>query len=185
MLIIDVPEREIYDTNVEEFFSVKATRLTLEHSLLSVKKWESVWKRSLLKALEKKDLSVVEFQDYIRCMTINQNVDLNVYRALGAEEIEMVKKYINDPMSATTFSNTDPNANKGKNETITAELIYWWMASNQIPFECEKWHLNQLMNLLHIAAIKNGPQKKMNKRDVMRRNGALNAARRAKMGTKG
>ena len=170
MLIIDVPEREIYDTNVEEFFSVKATRLTLEHSLLSVKKWESVWKRSLLKALEKKDLSVVEFQDYIRCMTINQNVDLNIYR---------------DPMSATTFSNTDPNANKGKNETITAELIYWWMASNQIPFECEKWHLNQLMNLLHIAAIKNGPQKKMNKRDVMRRNGALNAARRAKMGTKG
>lgn len=185
MLVIDIPERELYDPEAEEFFSIKPTRLTLEHSLLSIRKWESAWKKSFLKNLEERKLGPLEMKDYIRCMTVNQGVDLNVYRSLTDKEIKCVMDYMNDPFSATTFSNADPNAGKGKKETITAELIYFWMSSFQIPFECEKWNLNQLMNLIRIASIKNQPSKKMSKRDIMKKNSSLNAARRAKMGTSG
>ena len=116
-------------------------------------------------------------------MTITQNVDPNVYNSLTSKNICDINKYIDNPMTATTFSNKK-NYNTNK-EIVTAELIYYWMIALNIPMECQKWHLNRLLTLIRVCNIKNSPPEKMSRRDLMSRNAALNAARRKKFNTKG
>ena len=179
MLKITIPSREMFNEKTQEFFHVHEYTIQLEHSLVSVSKWESKWNKPFL-AKEKKTID--ETIDYIRCMTITQNIDPSVYNGLTPELIEKVTKYIDAPMTATTFVN---NKGKANNEVVTSELIYYWMVALNIPKECEKWHLNRLMTLIRICNIKNQPAKKMSKREIMQRNSALNAARRAKLNSKG
>lgn len=182
MLNLTIPECELFDNNTNRFLHCPAVHLQMEHSLIAVSKWEAKWKKPFLK---KEERSNEEFLDYIRFMTINQNVDPKVYYRLGPKEFETIKQYIDDPHSATTFSNLKNDKSK-KKEIITAERIYYWMASAQIPFECEKWHLNNLMNLLKIASIENGGStNKMSKAETYKHYRALNEARRAKYHSKG
>lgn len=180
MLTIKIPKgRELFDEVNNEFITSKAQTLQLEHSLVSLSKWESKWcKPFLTKDIKTHEESI----DYIRCMTITQNVDPIVYRFITNEEMDQVNQYIEAPMTATTFSNNKESINR---EIITSEIIYYWMIALNIPFECQKWHLNRLITLINVCNIKNTPPKKMNKRDVMSRNRALNEARRKKLGTRG
>lgn len=180
MLTIKIPKgRELFDEVNNEFITSKAQTLQLEHSLVSLSKWESKWcKPFLTKDIKTHEESI----DYIRCMTITQNVDPIVYRFITNEEMDQVNRYIKAPMTATTFSNNKESINR---EIITSEIIYYWMIALNIPFECQKWHLNRLITLINVCNIKNTPPKKMNKRDIMRRNRALNEARRKKLGTRG
>jgi len=180
MLTIIVPGREAWDEATESFINTKTCKLQLEHSLVSVSKWESKWCKAFLSEIN--DKSQEEVIDYIRCMTINQ-VDPNVYYLLTKENIRQIMDYINAPMSATTFSEM-PGAKRSR-EVVTSELIYYWMVASQIPFECQKWHLNRLLNLIRICGIKNQPPKKMKRNEILSRNASLNAARRAKLGTPG
>jgi hypothetical protein len=154
--------------------------LQLEHSLVSLSKWESKWNKPFLS----KDFKThEETLDYIKCMTINQNIDPDVYNGLTSEHITMINNYIESPMTATTFS--DSKQNKSNREIITSELIYYWMIALNIPFECQKWHLNRLLTLIRVCNIKNAPPKKMSKRATASQYAALNAARRKQMNTKG
>ncbi len=181
MLQIIVPiTPEKWDEKTEKFIEPKTKLLQLEHSLVSLSKWESKWCKPFL---SKNEMSNEETIDYIKCMTLTQNVDPSVYEHLTQQNIEEVVQYINAPMTATTFSK-DENR-KTNNEIITAELIYYWMIASQIPFECQKWHINRLITLIRVCSIKNQPPKKRSKRDIMQNNTALNAARRAKMHTRG
>ena len=180
MLRIDVPARELYNEITEEFEMVPATTLTLEHSLVSLSKWESKWCKPFLGKGEKTN---EETLDYIRCMTLTQNVNPNVYRALSNSNIEKIRNYIDSPMTATTFRE-DPNAPKS-HEIITSELIYYWMIALNIPVEFQKLHLNRLLTLIRVCNIKNRPPKKMSQRQIMANNTALNNARRRAMHTKG
>ncbi len=179
MLKITIPGREMFNEKTQEFFNMKEYTLQLEHSLVSVSKWESKWNKPFL---DKKPKSIEETIDYIRCMTITQNISPDVYNNLTQENIDAVNKYIDAPMTATTFSN-----NKGKinNEVITSELIYYWMTALNVPMEAQKWHLNRLLTLIRVCNVKSQPGKKMSKRDIMQRNASLNAARRAKLNSKG
>ena len=161
MLDITVPSYEYYDERTNTFGTTKETILHLEHSLISVAKWESKWNVPFIGTAEK---TVEQCIDYVRCMTINQ--------------------YIDKPMTAAWFSE-DKNERHGRNEAITADLIYYWMIALNIPFECEKWHLNRLLTLVRVCNLKNAPPKKMTKNEIYARNQALNAARRAKSRTKG
>jgi hypothetical protein len=181
MLQITVPGRELYDEEKEEFVTEREQVLQLEHSLVSLHKWESKWCKAFLGKTEKTD---EEMLDYIRCMTMTQNVKPEVYDRLTEDNIKQVYEYINAPMTATYFSE---DVKKGKNnrETVTAELIYWWMITLNIPFECRKWHLNSLLTLVQVCNIKNSPPKKRSKRDILRSNAELNAARRKQLNTKG
>lgn len=179
MLYIRVPEKEWFDEKTQEFKSSKAATLQLEHSLVSISKWESKWCKAFL---TKEDKTNEEVIDYIKCMTITQNVEPATYLALTRSNIEQIKKYIEAPMTATTFSDVQKGTSK---EIITSELIYYWMISMNIPMECQKWHINRLLTLIRICNIKNGDPKKMSRGDIMRRNAALNAARRKKLNTKG
>lgn len=181
MLVVHVPESERFDEATNEFIYVKETNIQLEHSLVSLSKWESRWHKPFFHPTMKK--SNEETLDYIRCMTITQNVKPETYYALTKENITQIQQYIDDPMTATTFSNQQigpPNR-----EIITAELIYYWMISYNVPVEFEKWHLNKLLALIHVISIKNDKPKKMSKKAIMSRNAALNAARRKQFNTRG
>lgn len=179
MLEIQIPAQEIWDDERQQFFQFKGQKLTLEHSLVSLSKWESKWCKSFLNS---KDKTASEINDYVRCMTITQNVDPMAYLFLTKENYKEIDAYIDSPMTATTIN--EPNKAPSR-EIITAEIIYYWMISLQIPFECQKWHLNRLLTLIKVCNIKNGNPKKMSKSEIMSRNRSLNAARRAKLKTKG
>lgn len=181
MLPIHIPSSEKFDASTNEFIYVKETNIQLEHSLVSISKWESKWHKAFLHPTNKK--TGEEILDYIRCMTLTQNVKPEVYYALTDTNIKEIQDYIDDPMTATTFSNQQ--GGPPSREIITAELIYYWMISYNIPVEFEKWHLNRLLALIKVCSIKNGKQKKMSRKSVLSRNAALNAARRQQMGTRG
>ena len=179
MLRLIVPEKELYDERTGLFVRTKKQVLQLEHSLVSLSKWESKWHKPFLSKNEK---SGEEMLDYIRCMTITQNVADEVYFALDTNELMMINDYLNDSMTATTITKQQ---GKSRGEIITSEIIYYWMISLQIPFECEKWNLNRLLTLIEVCNIKNSPGKKMSKSEIMRRNRTLNAARKQQMHTRG
>ena len=179
MLQIVVPAREGWDDGRQMFIESKEQVLQLEHSLVSISKWESKWEKSFLSSYDKTDEETLH---YIKCMTITQNVNPYVYECLTAENVEEINTYINAPMTATTF----PKSNSVSREIITSEVIYFWMIDNEIPFECQKWHLNRLLALIRVCNLKRDTSKnKMSKREIMNRNRSLNEARRKQLNTKG
>lgn len=181
MLQIIVPlSPEGWDEQKQEFVEPKTKILQLEHSLISLSKWESKWCKPFLTNADK---SYEETLDYIKFMTLTPNVNPEVYDYISMENMRDINNYIGAPMTATTFSE-DRNG-KPSREIITSELIYYWMITLNIPFECQKWHLNRLLTLIRVCNVKNAPPKKMSKRDIISRNAALNAARRKQLNTKG
>lgn len=183
MLRITIPGREYFDNSKQEFIYVKKQILDLEHSLVSISKWESKWKKPFF---TKESKTTEEYVDYVRCMTLNSNVDPNVYNALDRRVIEKISKYIDDPMTATWFNDKKNDKGKGRRgQIVTSELIYYWMVSYQIPFECQKWHLNRLLTLIRICELKNEPSKMKKKKDIYAQYRELNVARKKNLGTNG
>lgn len=180
MFQLSIPSAEFWDEDKQEFVYKKPQTLQLEHSLVSLSKWESKWNKAFLSKEEK---SFEETLDYIKCMTITQNVNPDVYTRLTNKNINEINAYIEAPMTATTFSE-DKNK-KPNREIITAELIYYWMITHNIPFECQKWHLNRLLTLIRVCNIKSAPPKKMSKKEIFARNAALNEARKRQLNTRG
>jgi len=180
MLEIVIEGGELYDETTEKIIRTKPVRLKLEHSLLSISKWESKWHIPFLKESEK---TQEQFIDYVRCMTITQNVDPKVYQMMSLKTIKEVKAYIDDPMTATWFSKD--NSSKRSNRIITSELVYCWMTQNQIPFECDKWNFNRLLTLIRVCSAENAPKKKMGNKKILSQNASLNAKRKQAMHTRG
>lgn len=180
MLHITITAIEQWDEINEQFINTKEQKLSLEHSLVSLSKWESKWCKPFFSKQEKTQEQII---DYVRCMTITQNVDPEIYKYLSKDNLKQINDYIDAPMTATWFSE-DKNK-KGNNKQITSEIIYYWMIAFNIPFECQKWHLNKLMTLIRVCDIKNQPPKKRSQKEIMSRNAALNAARRKRLNSKG
>ena len=180
MLQITVPAAELWDEVEHQFINTKTQTLSLEHSLVSLSKWESKWCKPFLSKTEK---TYEETLDYIKCMTLTQNVDPNVYRVLTRENVQQINDYIAAPMTATTFY-SDKHGVPSR-EVITSELVYYWMIALNIPFECQKWHLNRLLTLVRVCNVKNQPNKKMSSREIAKRNAKLNEERRKLLGSKG
>lgn len=172
--------QEGWNEETEEFVEAKTQVLDLEHSLVSISKWESKWHKSFIHT---KNLTREETLDYVKYMTLTKNVKPEVYDHLSDDDYIQIRNYIDNPMTATTFTE-DKNA-KNNREIVTAELIYYWMIALNIPFECQKWHLNRLLTLIRVCNIKNQPPKKMGKQATLNQYASLNAARKAKMNTKG
>ena len=182
MLEITIPEQESWDEINQEFIYTKEQTLRLEHSLVSLSKWESKWHKSYFSKKEKTDEETI---DYIRCMTLTKNVDSDIYYHLGLFNINKINEYIEDPMSATKIYDSDDSKGKIGGETVTSELIYYWMITLNIPVEFEKWHLNRLITLIKVCNMKNAPKKKMSRSEIMKRNRELNKARRKQLNSKG
>ena len=182
---LEIKETEMFDDRTGRFVTVKPTTLSLEHSLISVSKWESKYHIPFLD--EKREMTGAELDYYIQCMTINPNVNPAVYACITPKQVEEILEYIKNPMTATWFGAKN-NKRKGfgyGREIITSELIYGWMVSYGVPAEYEKWHLNRLLTLLQVCNEQNTPPKKMSKNDIIRDNDAINAARRAAMHSRG
>lgn len=180
MLLIKIPASESWDEQKEMFVETAPEQvLQLEHSLVSISKWESKWKKPFMTKNEK---TYEETMDYIKCMTITQNVKDETYNRLTLTNINTINDYIKDEMTATTFSTLQQ---PGGRETITSELVYYWMISLNIPMECQKWHINRLLTLIRVCNVKNTPPKKMNKREIASRYASLNAARRQQLNSRG
>lgn len=178
-LKINVPKVALFNEWTGEFIELPETNLTLEHSLVSISKWESKWHIPYLTNDSKTPEQTV---DYIRCMTITQNVNPEIYNYIPDSELVKIKEYIEDPMTATTFSNRKKGTSR---KIMTSEVIYFYMFSNNIPAEFDKWHLNRLLTLLEVCASENAPKKNMSDRQIMSQYASLNAARRAKLNSKG
>lgn len=181
MLRIEIPAWEYYDEVKEEFFQVKAQELCLEHSLVSISKWEAIWHKPYLSKTKK---TLDELISYIKCMTLTQNVPEISYQGLTKENYDTIADYLTDSMTATWFSK-DQGRRSHSREIVTSELIYYWMITLGIPMECQKWHLNRLLTLIQICNIKNSPSKKMSSQAIARQNADINSARRLAMHSKG
>ena len=180
MLRIVVPAGEVFDEATNTFYSTNECVLELEHSLVSLSKWESNPRKPFL---DKKEKTQEETIDYVRQMTINDNVPSDVYSCLTEQNLTDILEYINAPMTATWF--TEDKYARPSRETVTSELIYYWMIALNIPMECQHWHLTRLMTLIKVCNIKNTPPKKMGRRELMNRNAALNASRRQRFNSRG
>lgn len=178
MLRLVIPERELFDEATETFINLKEQPIQLEHSLISLTKWESKWRKPFL-SNEKKTLE--QTIDYIRCMTLTQGLNDIVFRTLPPDIVNQINEYVDSSFTATTFSHEDPPSR----EIVTAEIIYYMMIKLGIPFECQKWHLSRLMTLIRVCSIKESPEKKMGRQELLARNRELNEARKAKYNTKG
>jgi hypothetical protein len=176
MLEIDVVLEDFYDETTERFVPSKSETVRLEHSLVSVSKWEAVWEQAFLGSKEKTTDQTVS---YIKMMIVGAEPPPGVFQKLLEKHIEQVKEYVGAAMSATKLS-TDKNAPSSK-EIVTSELIYYWMISLNVPVEFEHWHLNRLITLIRVINLKNTPKKKMSNSE--RR--ALNRQRLAKHNTRG
>lgn len=179
MLTIMIPKGEQFDDVNSVFIITNEQTLKLEHSLVSLAKWESKWNRPFLSAEVKTNEESV---DYIRCMTLTQNVKLEAYNFITDENMRQVSEYIEARMTATIFLEEKPKKNK---EIITAEIIYYWMIALNIPMDCQKWHLNRLLTLINVCNVKNQKPKKMSKGELNTRNRDLNAQRRKQLNTEG
>lgn len=176
---IYVQGTELWDSNSQMFCSSKPQTLILEHSLISISKWESKYHKMFL---ETKDKTGVELLDYIKCMTINGNVPDMTYYALSEKNLRDILDYMDDSMTASSVF--DP-PRKSRSEPVSSELIYYWMIQYGIPFECEKWHINRLLMLIKICTRKNASMTKADKAAMDQRRAAINAQRKAKMKSRG
>lgn len=179
MLKVRVPDADFFNNYLQEFKVVKGQVLQLEHSLISLSRWESKWKKPFLDGKEK---TREESVDYVRCMSLTKGVDPLLYQSIPQALMNKIFEYVDAQRTATTFKKT---SSKGSREVVTSELIYFWMIYHGIPIECEKWHLSRLLTLIRICDDKQGPQKKMSKNDIFNQNRALNAARRRQLRTSG
>lgn len=179
MFKIIIPDSEHYDEATSSFVTLPGGELELEHSLVSISKWESMWEKPFLGSDEKTD---EETFSYVKHMTLNEVEDESIYFRLTSKNLTDINAYINKKMTATWFR--ERPAGKSR-EIVTSELIYYWMISLNIPLECETWHLNRLFTLIKVCNEKNAPSKKMSRNEIAARNRALNEQRKAQLKTRG
>lgn len=179
MLTITIPSYELFNDVTQEFISEDERVIQLEHSLLSISEWESRWNKPFLSNMEKTSNEII---DYVRCMTLTEGVPETAYLYINNEQYKLINDYIAAPMTATTISEPPGKVSR---EIMTSELLYYYMIAANIPFECERWHLNRLLTLIRICSIKSQPEKKRPMNEVMKSNAALNAARKKQFNTKG
>lgn len=183
MLTLIIPEITGWDEKREEFVVLeKEEKILLEHSLISISKWETKWKKPFLTDDPK---TIEESVDYIKCMTVSKNVDPSIYERLRVNHIEEVNKYINESLTATWFGKDTNRDDKSSKRTITSELIYCWMVIYHIPVSFEKWHISRLLTLIRVCKEEMAPSKKRSNIEIINERKAMNEARKKKWNTKG
>lgn len=180
MLRLELPAVELWDEARQEFSYGEAATLSLEHSLVSVSKWEARWGKIFFTDEPKTD---EEARDYVGCMSLDGDIPNDVLERLGPAEFQAVNAYIANPMTATRITSKRPPKRSG--EQPSSELVYYWMIALGIPMECQHWHLNRLLTLIEVCNVKGGPPEKLSQREVLEQQAALNEMRKKKLNTKG
>jgi hypothetical protein len=181
MLEIVVSGKEVFDEELNAFFTQGGFELQLEHSLVSLSKWESIFEKPFLTEEQK---TAEEIFEYIKCMTLTPKVPEGIFRKLTDDHVKAINAYIEAKRTATWFEDL-PGTPPRSREIVTSEVIYYWMVAFNIPIECERWHLNRLFTLVRVCNLKNAKPEQMSRAAIVTRNRTLNAQRRAQLGTKG
>lgn len=179
MLELTIPTTKMFNEQTGEITVLGGGTIKLEHSLAAISKWEAIVKKPFL---EQESMTAQQLLLYIKCMS-EDTIDDKILAGITDKNIEDISDYISDSMTATWFK--EDHKKTGGKRIVTSELIYYWMATVGIPFECDKWHFNRLMTLIRIAGEEQKPSEKMDKKALAKRNRSLNAARRAKMHSRG
>lgn len=179
MLKIVVPGATLFDERTSELIETRQCELQLEHSLVSISKWESKYHKTFLR--QGAERTSEELLYYIKCMTLNKNVDENVYLGLSYENYIDIKNYMDDPMTATKIPKDDKKNRSTSNEPLTSELIYYYMIKLEIPVEFQKWHINRLLTLIDLCGFKDEKPNKMSQKDLLKRNSDIRKANEAKI----
>lgn len=182
MLRLIISGQELYNEETEEFINTEDVVVDLEHSLISLSKWESIFERPFLGPSKK---TREETLAYVKAMIVSPEFPSDILDRLDHEHLSQINSYIDSNQSATTFGSMPEQRHRSRGETITSELIYYWMVAFNIPFECERWHLNRLFALVRICNLKQSKPKKMSRSELAARNRTLNAQRKAELGTRG
>lgn len=183
MFQLKIPEIEYYDEQKLMFVTYQSLDLNLEHSLVSLSKWESFYEKPFITTTDK---TPAEFLAYANMMIVDElQGDTRPIKFLRDEDVVALSNYIQSNQTATWFTERPGSTQRNQSETVTAEIIYYWMVAHTIPFECQYWHLNRLITLVKVCNLKQEKPKKMSRRDLMSKNAALNAQRRAAAGSKG
>jgi hypothetical protein len=180
MLTIIVGATDVYDEASGTFGDQGGVELQLEHSLVSLSKWESIHEKPFL---GKDDKTPEEIISYVECMVVGEIPQVKIFHQLSEENVNQINEYIDRKMTATWFS--ERTRSPAVAEIITSELVYYWMTAFNIPWEAQYWHLNRLFTLIRVCNTKQEKPKKMSQGEIARRNRELNAQRRAQLGTKG
>jgi len=183
MLEITIPDVEIFISATNEFLTIKGGKVSLEHSLLSISKWEAKHHKYFL---NNKTLTQSEILDYIRCMVVKSTVDNRVFYYLDNRTLSAINDYMNDPMTATWFGsqNEGQPGNTVRGKIVTSELLYYYMISFNIPMNCEKWHVNRLLTLIQVCQAEQNPVK-LSGKALANRNTKLNEERLKRYHTHG
>ena len=174
---------EYWDSEKQEFVYPELGTLVLEHSLISISKWEGKWHKAYLEESVKKTNE--ETLDYIRCMSIKGEPSDAVLSGLTKEDVDKIINYINDPMTATTFKKEPGKTNNNITNFVTSELIYAKMVMYGVPVEFEKWHLNRLLTLIKVLDEQNKEPKKHSERELISNYAKIREANRARFKAKG
>ena len=180
MLTIRVSGIESFDDSTQEFTTEGGIVLELEHSLVSLSKWESIHEKPFLGKDAKTPEEIIS---YVKCMILHGEPPAEVFNKLSLRHVDDIRDYIDAKMTATWF-NEQPGQPRSR-EVITSEVIYYWMTVFNIPFECENWHLNRLFTLIRVCNTKQAKPEKMTRAELANRNRELNAQRKAQLGTTG
>lgn len=182
MLTITIPPVDLFDEKTEMITEVPEFTVELEHSLASISKWESKYEKPFLGDAARTKNEII---GYIDAMCLTPEVPPTIFHRLSTENFGEINRYINSKMTATWFSERQQQGRS--REIVTSEVVYYWMVSMNIPFECEHWHFNTLLTLIKVTNSKNAPQKKNTRgsRDAAADRRALNEARRQKSGSHG
>jgi hypothetical protein len=152
MLTLNVEGDEFFDSEKQMFFYTKPSLINLEHSLISVAKWEAHWKKPYLPSWSAPGMQgPVEELDYIRCMIIGK-FEEHIPALIQQNHLAEVRAYMLDSHTASVSHRIGKSETSKK--TVTSELIYFWMIKFGIPFECEKWHFNRLLSLIDVCNLK-------------------------------
>ena len=188
MLTIDIPAGKFevtgsWDGKSKKLITVPPIHLEMEHSLMSIAKWESTWK---IPFTDNPKMTTEQFLDYCRCMTINRQKDPGVYRFLRQTDADKIIRYIDDPMSARVLRGKNDKRRGNPKRVMTAEYFYWLMIQYGIPVDvCEKWHFGRLLALIDCCQYNSGDQPKMTYGERQKYYAMLNDKRRKALGTRG
>ena len=153
MLIIKVEEQEFFDSKKAMFFNTKPLTVRMEHSLISIAKWEAFWEKPYLGTLGKTPgiSGIREETHYIKCMIIGDVPDY-IPEIIVQNNLKEIQEYITKPYSATKVYRKGPQP--PSRQIVTTELIYYWMVRFGIPMECQRWHFNRLLMLIDVCNVK-------------------------------
>lgn len=187
MFVINLGD-ELFDEETNTFLHPVGKKLHLEHSLLSISKWEAEWEIPFLNTDKTSEQSL----SYIKCCVLDDDFDELLLNTLSDKNILDFNAYLSKGMTAkkiidlrSSLSQKRKSRRPASQKALTSEDIYYSMIQFHVWKECEEWPLQRLLSLLQLCSLKSNSTGEMSKSDQAKFYREENARRKAKYHTNG